>query len=140
MKNTCLLLVCMIFFEIARAQLSWYVVEQKGVGNLDINGKASVNKWTESHATISIDMQNSNIYIYDSGKSEHFNVTGRINKVKSAQSYTKVYAAKNENGIACKIGLCDNKENKKKAELSVYLPDNSVFIYRITKRILNQPG
>ncbi len=139
MKNAALLVLCLIFFEIAHAQLNWYAVDQKGTGNQDINGKASINKWTESHATISIDLQNSNIYIYDAGKSEHYNVVSRSDKAKSLKGNTKTYNATNENGTGCKICLRSDKLNKKKAELSVYMPDNIVYIYKITKREETQP-
>ncbi len=139
MKNTALLVLCLICSGVARAQLNWYAVDQIGMGNQDINGKATVNKWAASHATISIDLQNSNIYIYDAGKSEHYNVVSRTDKVKSLKGNTKTYNATNENGTGCKICLWSDKFNKKKAELSVYLPDKIVYVYKITKRAENQP-
>jgi hypothetical protein len=128
----------MISFSSVYAQLKWYAVNQKGIGITDLIGNTSVNKWTKSSATISIDENNSNIYIYDGGKSKHFEIIALLKKEESAKADTKIFEAANEEGIKYKIGLTKYKGIMIGAKLSVYMPDRTVIIYKITANSITQ--
>ena len=139
-KVTAIFLSCMISFGIAHAQLNWYRVNQKGKGKVGMNGKIAVDVWAVSNATVTIDLQNSNIYIYDNGKTRHFNITERLTQAKSDKENTKVFEATNEEGINCKIGLCEYNQNKQNMQLSVYLPDGVAYVYKIRNQNINKEG
>jgi hypothetical protein len=129
MKQMVMTLSLVLCYTVIQAQIKWYSANQMGVGNADLHGNLSSTKWSPTNATLSLDENNRNIYIHSSGKSQRFTITAKPKKQKGSIQYQTV----NNEGMSCKIAITPTKGNPDRAVLTIYQPDKTAVVYKITK-------
>ena len=122
MKIALQLLLPLISLSFCYSQKMFYTANQVGFGIQNEHGDISIKKWSESILPISWDQHKGQFNI----GSSLYTITQFVEK----KTNMDIFEAYNDNGLRCKIVLIHFKDDMNKNQLSVYLPNHVVFLYR----------